>query len=105
MPTSPTQLSLKKLRADGYTTVQVTEHTVPRSFIKRDLFGFVDILAIKGGEVVAVQATSAPNVAARVKKIGDSEHIGNVREANWRVVVWGWRKKNGRWQCREVDVS
>ena len=53
MATSPTQLSLKKLREEGYITIQVVEYW--NSFARRriDLFGFIDILAIKNGEVLA----------------------------------------------------
>ena len=103
--TSPTQRTLAQLRKDGYTA-QVVERWNPHARIRQDLFGFVDVLAIRGGETLAVQATSGSNVASRVKKIAEHEHIGAVREAGWRVVVWGWRKNAaGRWTLREVDCS
>ena len=61
---------------------------------------------MRRGETLAVQATSGSNVSSRVSKIADAEHIGAVREAGWRVEVWGWRKSAaGRWTCRVVDVS
>lgn len=103
---SPTQRSLALLRARGYTAA-VVERRLPRGFITQDLFGFVDILAIRRGETLAVQTTSGDNVASRVRKIADAEHVGAVREAGWLIHVHGWRKsaKSGRWECREVDVS
>ena len=105
MSKSPTQLTLERLRADGYTAA-VVEHWNPHARIRQDLFGFVDVVALKGAETLAVQATSAPNVASRVTKIADSPLVGAVREAGWRIVVWGWAKKSGRWTLtREVDVS
>lgn len=102
---SPTQLTLRKLREDGYQA-QVVEVWNPHARIRQDLFGFVDVLAVKGGETLAIQATSAPNVSSRVNKIADSPLVGPVREAGWRIVVWGWAKKSGKWTLtREVDVS
>lgn len=102
---SPTSLTLRKLREDGYTA-QVVEVWNPHARIRQDLFGFIDVLAVKGTETLAVQATSAPNVSSRVNKIADSPLIAAVREAGWTVVVWGWAKKSNRWTLtREVDMS
>lgn len=101
---SPTQRSLKHLRDQGYR-VAITERWNPFAKIRQDLFGFIDLLAIRDGETLAVQTTSAGNMAARVKKIAESEAVGDVRKAGWRVVVHGWRKVGNRYQLREVDVS
>lgn len=104
MAESPTSRTLKKLRKDGYLAA-VVEKTIPKTFIKQDLYGFIDIIAIKGYETLAVQATSYPNVSARVNKIVEHENVGAVREANWKIEVWGWHKKGNSWQVRVVDVS
>ena len=102
---TPTQRSLAKLRADGWIA-EVVEKWIPGANIRKDLWGFGDILAIRGKERLVVQTTSASNVSARVKKIADAEHIGSVREAGFAVVVHGWDKgPNGRWRVREVDCS
>lgn len=105
MPASPTQLTLRKLRDDGYTA-EVVEKWNPHARIRQDLFGIIDVIAVRGTETLAVQATSATNVSARVRKIGDSPLIGAVREAGWSVRVWGWGKRGNRWTLvRDVDVS
>jgi len=67
---SPTARSLKLLRERGYLA-GVVEQTVPQTFIKRDLFGFIDILAVhpETGETLAIQATSGSNASARIYKI------------------------------------
>jgi len=101
---SPTQLTLEKLREDGYL-VQVTERWNPFAKIRQDLFGFVDVLAVKRDETLAVQCTSADHVAERVAKIANHDNVGPVREAGWRIEVWGWRKVGGRWKVRVVDCS
>lgn len=106
MSKSPTQLTLERLRADGWPLVEVVEKWNPHARIRQDLFGFVDVVAVRRNETLAVQATSASNVASRVSKIAEHPNVGAVREAGWRIVVWGWAKKSGRWTlAREVDVS
>ncbi len=105
MATSPTQLSLKKLREEGYT-VQVVEYWNSFARIRIDLFGFIDIIALKGKEVLAVQTTSASNMSARCKKIADHENVGVVREAGWTIHVHGWSQDDKRkWHCKVKDVS
>lgn len=104
---TPTERTLRKLRADGWL-VAVVEKWNPAVKRRVDLFGVVDVLALRGEETLAVQATSdnGGNVSARVKKIADHESTPAIRAAGWGFVVHGWKKgKNGRWQCREVDVS
>lgn len=101
---TPTQLSKRKLESEGYT-VAIVEHWNPWAKIRQDLFGFIDLLALKAGETLAVQTTSYSNVSARVNKIADHENIDVVREAGWKVVAHGWHKKDNRWTCREVDLS
>lgn len=103
---SPTQRSLKLLRERGYRCA-IVEKWNPHAQIRQDLFGFIDILAIKKGETLAVQTTSdhGDSVSSHIRKIADAEAIGDVREAGWRIVVHGWSKKDGRWFCKEVDIS
>jgi len=102
---SPTQRSLKHYRDLGYIA-GVVERWIPQARKRSDLFGILDIVAVGNGETIGVQTTSASNVSARVKKIADSDAIGELREAGWRVIVQGWRKNaKGRWVAREVDVS
>lgn len=102
--TSPTARSLAKLRKDGWHpwVVETFNHyTRTRS----DMFGFVDILAIRENETLAVQATSYSNVSSRVKKITEHENVGFVRDAGWRIECWGWHKKGRFWEVRIVDLS
>ena len=111
-PVSATQKSLKKLRDEGYLC-EVVEKTIPYCFIKKDLFGFIDILAIKNKEVLGVQTTSGSNSAERVHKIEAHENYPKVKKAGIKIVVHGWRKltgkyKNGNkklyWACKEIKL-
>lgn len=102
---SPTQRSLRYLREQGYQ-VGITEHWNAFAKIRQDLFGFIDLLALRDGETLAVQTTSYSNVSARVKKIADHENLPMVRKAGWGIAVHGWhRAKNGKWEVRIVDLS
>lgn len=102
---SPTQRSLAEMRGRGYLC-GVVEKWNPHARIRQDLYGFIDILAIKEGEVVGVQSTSLSNVSSRINKISEHENVAAVRKAGIRILVHGWGKgSNGRYRLREVDVS
>lgn len=101
---SPTQRSLEHMREQGFRC-QVVEHWVPHVNIRRDLFGFIDVLCIKDGQVVAIQACSGTDVSKRVLKIVESEAQPDVVKCGWRIVVHGWRKNaKNRWVLREVEL-
>jgi hypothetical protein len=74
---TPTQRSLKALRELGYL-VEVVEKWNSFTRTRKDLWGWADLLAIRRGEVLAVQVT-AQAVANRVQKVTDSETIGRYR--------------------------
>jgi hypothetical protein len=100
---SPTQRTLFYLRKKGYTAV-ITERWNSFAKIRQDMFGIVDVLAVRSGETLAVQCTSAPNVASRVTKIAEHESTPRLREAGWRIEVHGWTKGK-RGDPRIVDCS
>jgi hypothetical protein len=86
---SPTQQALKHYRGLGYT-LAITERWNPFAKIRQDLFGFIDLVAMKAGEpILAIQATSASNVSARVNKIrGLPAHLIWLKTGA-RIVVFG----------------
>jgi len=102
---SPTARSLKLLRERGYHA-EVVERWIPGANIRKDFAGFIDIIALKDDHVLAVQATSGSNVAARVAKITEHEKLSIVRRVGWHISVHGWTKRaNGRYQLREIDLT
>ena len=108
---SPTQNSLSVLKGEGWLA-EVVERWIPGANIRKDLFGFVDIIAVKDGQTLAVQTTSYSNVSARVKKITESELLPELRKAGWLIHVHGWRKtatirggKTQVWKQHVVDLS
>ena len=101
---TPTQRTLAYLREQGYLCA-IVEKWNPHVKIRQDLFGFIDILAIKKNETLAVQCTST-GVAARVKKIQESEYLSRVREAGWKILIVGWSKNSkGKYVMRLLDIS
>ena len=87
MAMSPTQLSIRHLKENGYL-VAVVEKWNPFVKIRQDLFGFIDVLAIRENETLAVQVTSAANMKARLRKIEDIETLPKVRDANWSCLLY-----------------
>lgn len=107
-PVSATQKSLKVLRKFDWHCA-VVEKIIPKCFIKQDLFGFIDILAIRDDEVLAVQTTAGggsgrSNFLARIKKIKANENFKKVKKVGWRVIVHGWQKKNNKWELEEIEL-
>ena len=123
MATSPTQRSLDYLKKQG-ALVSVAEHWNAFTRTRRDLFGFIDIVAlIPGRGIVAVQTTSGSGVSARIKKIlgvpvDDSpQAVARAEfirlsaerwiESGGEIEVHGWRKvkvnrggKATKWEVR-----
>ena len=101
---TPTARTMVKLRKEGWLPA-VVEKRNPVTKTLKDLYGFIDIIAIKDGETLAVQTTSLGNISSRVKKITDHENVAAVRKAGWAIHVHGWAKVKTRWQCKTIDLS
>lgn len=101
--TSPTQRTLKHMRELGYLC-GIVEKWNMHAKVRQDLYGFIDVLCVKGEDIVGVQACSGGDVSTRVNKITEHENWPLVCAAI-RVVVHGWRKNAaGRWVLREVEL-
>ena len=106
---SPTQRTLALLRKT-WPLVAITEHWCPFSRRRKDLFGFVDCLAIRHDDMLAVQTTSGTNVSARLEKIQMSPNtVYWLSNPACRLVIHGWalrgpRGKRKVWTCRQVEV-
>jgi hypothetical protein len=73
---------------------------------RKDLWGWADLLAIRKGEVLAVQVTASA-VSDRIKKIMASDTLALVRDSGIRIEVHGWRKstKTNKYVLRIEDIS
>ena len=103
----PTQRTLALIRKQGFVA-QVVEHIVPRTFIRRDLFNIIDILAINTTYTIGIQTTSGSNVSARIAKAIESEQLRLwLSVPSRRFIIHGWRKlkSSRRWECREIELT
>jgi hypothetical protein len=101
---TPTPKSMKALREDGWH-VEVVEHWIPRINIRRDLFGFADLLAIRTGDRPRLVQVTTSGVAARIKKIHASPLLPLVLE-HFDIEVHGWTKwADGKYHQRIETIS
>lgn len=105
---SPTKRSLAHFREQG-CTVQVVEHWNAFAKLRKDLFGFIDVVALApDGRTIGVQCTDLTSVSKRIDKITNecADALAALRKCGWTIVVHGWGKgANGRYRLREVDIS
>lgn len=91
---TPTARSLAYLRGKGYQAC-VVEKWIPRANVRRDAFGFGDLL-VCGPAIALVQVTSASNMSAREKKICGLPEAAKWRMAGGEIWLHGWSKKGKR---------
>lgn len=100
--------------------INIPEPTAPSSVggFRKDPFGFIDILAFRGDEMLAVQTTSRQQTAAHLRKFRSddvvAEKIRKWLAGGWSFVLHGWEcveveaKKGGvkaEWQVTERPVE
>ncbi len=95
MTKSPTQRALADLRKLGYT-VQVVERWNPYAKIRQDLFGFIDIIAMRPGELLGVQACAGASHAARREKALSEPRLRTWLEAGGKAEIWSYAKQGPR---------
>lgn len=105
---SPTQRSLAHLKHLGYAA-KVVEKWNPFAKIRQDLFG-ADVLALKAGEpVLAIQATTGANHAARRTKLEAEGFVALWKGAGAALEIWSWtharpRGKRKVWTLRREGM-
>jgi len=115
--THVTPRSLQVLRACGYHC-QVVERIIPGMFIKKDLFGLIDVMAVKADEpgVLGIQVTTRSNVSSHFHKALDLPALKVWLAAGNRLVIHAWGRvkerlkdgswsKVGRWKLVERPVT
>lgn len=107
--TSPTARTLARLRKDG-ATAQVVERWNQYSKTRHDLFGWIDIVAMRNNTIVGIQATSGTNVSARLAKMRAEPRLELWLQAGGKAEIHGWRQlgkagKRKLWKLRTVCVT
>jgi hypothetical protein len=107
---SPNARTITECKKRGWTAQNV-EQTIPHTFIKRDLFGVIDVIAVTPDGIIGIQATGdhGGDMQRRVRKI-----VAEPRALVWlgaaRLAVWGWGKrgavgKRKLWTLREIEIT
>jgi hypothetical protein len=116
---TPTQRTLKYLKGEGYLCgivekwIPIRDH--PAGGVRKDLFDFIDIIALKDGQTTAVQSCGT-NFSEHKRTILENQNvIANAIEclnSNWRILLIGWRKlkvkrggKATKWTPRIEEFS
>lgn len=97
---TPTSRTLKLLREQGYSDVQVVERWNHFAKIRQDLFKFIDIVGLSPENTIdAIQATDYTNISHRRTKILALPSFLNWKRCGGRVLLIGWKKNaRGRWE-------
>jgi hypothetical protein len=109
---SPTQLSLRYLRKQGYRA-EVVEHWNAYAHVRQDLFGAFDILALgkfaQKWSVIAIQTTGATNLSTRREKLSHeaSEAVSECILSGVVCLIHGWKKLGRIWtlKCEQLFLE
>lgn len=109
-PFAANNASKKVLESQGWTC-SVTEQTIPHCFIKRDTYGFADLLCCSPRMgIMLVQATGGTGISnfnARVAKIKAEARAGIWLASGGRIQVHSWErtKKSKDRTCRILEIE
>ena len=122
MSRSPQARTIESLESQGYL-VDVTERNIPRAKTTKDLFGFIDLVALDAAQKVAIgfgedvlmgnrgclgiQVTSGANHSTRRKKILGpcAENALRWLQAGNRIEVRSWSKLKAGWTERVEEIT
>lgn len=94
-----TSRSMKLLREQGWSHVGSVEKWIPGANVRRDLFGFIDLIALEPRipAVVAIQCYTESARAAHLRKLAELDAKTGAVSAwlasNGRLVLHEWRKR------------
>jgi len=108
---TPSARSTRHLRELGWHVATV-EQRIPHTFITRDMFGWIDLLAVHPEHgILGIQVTSDSHLANRVAKARTvAGPLTACLLSGMKLVVHGWAKRGPRgepkrWTLREVAIS
>jgi hypothetical protein len=89
---SLTNKTIDLLALDGWVAYDV-EKKIPHTNITKDLFGFIDILAIRPCHVMGIQVTTYSHINARLNKARGLIALSYWLSSKALFEVWGWKKE------------
>ena len=100
---SPTAHTLKSLREND-CIAEVVERWIPRTFIRKDLFGCIDIVAICGCKLIGINATDGTSHSKRVTKALATPAIAAWLGTGSGFEVWSWSLRGARGERKTYKV-
>jgi len=104
---SALQRSMDILRQEGYT-VDKAEHWNAFARIRKDLFGFIDVMAVGHCEIVAVQVTKGM-LPGHIEKLCKLKTAVKWLEVGGKIVIHHWReigpKGKKYWDLEVIKVD
>lgn len=103
---TPSERTKSWLNEQGFTVGVVERFVHPGSFVgsghRRDLFGCIDVIAVRPGMVLAVQSTGTDWSGHWTKLLDGSGRLGAVAwiETGQPFILIGWRKLKAGWSPR-----
>ena len=88
--------AIEKLRVDGW----ITWFAPKVKFQQTDIFGIIDLLALKGRKKKNIQLTTLSNVSGRRKKI--TSFLKN-NKIQMTVEIWAWSKKKKQFKIEKFN--
>ena len=96
MPSKTIQRSVKYLKDNGYL-VQIVERWNHFAKVRQDMFGWIDIVAVKPGKpILGVQTTTGNMAAVRLDKARGNEALKAWISGGGQLVVHSWDKRGPR---------
>jgi len=102
----PDTRTMRYLDINGWTA-GIVEQRIHGTFIRRDFLGIADIIAVRPGLILAIQATadtSGGNSGARMRKCGESPNLRKWLEAGGMFAVWTWSIRKARCETSRVTL-
>lgn len=103
---NPDTRTMRYLDIHGWTA-GIVEQRIHGTFIKRDFLGIADIIAVRPGAILAIQATadtSGGNSGARMRKCAESPNLRKWMEAGGVFSVWTWSIRKARGEKSRVTL-
>jgi hypothetical protein len=102
---TPTARTLAFLRRCHHTA-EVVERWLPKANVRRDLFGFIDVVGVRRGEagVLGVQATTRGHLPHRRAKAAALPALRTWLAAENRFQLHGWYRQGDKWEVKIVEL-
>jgi len=71
-------------------------------FRQSDVFGIIDVLALRGSQKKNIQLTTLPNVAARRKKI---TNFLTSNQVALPVEIWAWHPRKKHFRKEKINIK